>query len=79
MKLTIKEYFQRGTHYPFSFSYHKFTLFKRKNSWFFLNICEQNVIFYILTKFHDDVIDTKIMAILSTRTSGFSNVFQRNL
>ena len=35
---------------------------------------------HILTKFHDDdVIHLKIMAILSTSTSGNSNVFYRNL
>ena len=30
MKLTIKEDFHRGTHYLFSFSYHKITLFEKK-------------------------------------------------
>ena len=43
-------------------------------------ICESNLILHILTKFHDDdFIYTKIMAILSTNTSGISNVFYRNL
>ena len=41
---------------------------------------EQNLILHILTIFHDDdVIHTKIMTILSTSTSGISNVFYRNL
>ena len=31
MKLTIKEDFHSGTHYLFSFSYHKITLFEKKN------------------------------------------------
>ena len=36
--------------------------------------------FHILTKFDDDdVIPTKIMAILSTSTSGIFNIFCRNL
>ena len=40
----------------------------------------KNLILHILTKFHDDdVIHTKIMAILSTGTSGISNQFYRNL
>ena len=30
MKVTIKEDFHRRTHYPFSFSYHKITLFEKK-------------------------------------------------
>ena len=41
---------------------------------------EQNLILHNLTIFHDDdVIYTKIMTILSTSTSGISNVFYRNL
>ena len=31
MKLTIKEDFLGETHYPFSFSYHKITLFEKKH------------------------------------------------
>ena len=43
-------------------------------------MCEQNLILDILNKFHDDdVIYTKIMTILSTSTSGISDVFYRNL
>ena len=39
---------------------------------------EQNSILHIVTKFHDDdVIHTKIMVILSTGTSGISNVSYR--
>ena len=62
-------------------------------SWFFLNnfqnsavslsslsICDQNLILHILNKFHGDaVIHTKIMAVLSTGTSGISNVSDRHL
>ena len=45
-----------------------------------LQICKQNLIFHILIKFHgDDVIHTKIMADLSTGTSGISSVSYRNL
>ena len=43
-------------------------------------MCKQNLILHILTKFHDDdVIHTKIMAILSTSTLGIFNIFYRNL
>ena len=43
-------------------------------------MCEQNLILHILSKFHDDdVIHTKLMAILSPGTSGISNVFYKNL
>ena len=40
-----------------------------------LYTCEQNLILHILTKFHDDVIHTKIIAISSTSTSGIFTVF----
>ena len=48
-----------------------------KQAYKFVN---KNFILHILTKFHDDdVIHTKIMAILSTGTSGISNVSYRNV
>ena len=41
-----------------------------------VKICEQNLIFHILTKFHgDDVIRTKLVAILSTDAYRFPPVF----
>ena len=40
-----------------------------------MQICEQNLILHISTKFHDDdVIHTKIMAIFSTSTCGIFNI-----
>ena len=41
---------------------------------------KQHLILHILTVFHDDdFIETKIMDILSTNTSGIFNVSRRNL